>query len=603
MANQIVSAFLFLQHGKKYPESMKSELKNTKKIVNNVTVFGYVNYLDNGHGYLNYMGRDEAEDDSVDKFKRYPTTFTSAGSFEKKEDGTYDEKYQELLKQMSKDFEPNDLIWIPIVSLEGYDFAQKMHMYSDQDYKVVLAEALPKWFRSVGLDPDNMHWIANYHNNTRHPHVHFMFMEKVKTRMKGTFTKHETNSFRDYIGAAMAKRARILEEAKQTVNTFDADKRKIILELHKDMDQKYRHVTSSVSNFLIQNEDIGFQKDLADLYYKMDLILEGKGSMKYNSKNILPVKKDINDIIDKALNHPINIENYELLKQKWITLDEYTKGQFSDHPDYYFVKGDAKLRTRIGNLIIQNKEDYQKWYGLNPNEVKKNSDEKVERYKNSRMYSCEQNKEGQVIFSFKDTQLKDIFSSAIEKVNDDRFIISYIKKENEVVFRYNPSIEKNYQDKFTKTTHFTMKLLKDYLSCSINHLQDGTKNTLEVEDHILETLKRSDSTNEIQKKLIRAIKKNNKQPDNYYYSPISKRESYKSFTSFNQKRNADFQSSYPGNRHRSSSSYIINNVSNMLIVAHNNFGEDVQRALQEHQEEQEYLKQQEKIQEEFMYVS
>lgn len=590
MANEIISRFNFLVHGEKFPKGISNSKRIKGATVSAETVFGYVDYLDNGHGYVDgeyqeflkenegyagYMARDAAIDNKEELFKRYPSTFTHNGTFTKDDNGKYSLEYAQTLKEMKDCFDRDGkCIWIPIVSLVDYDFAKNMHMYSDKDYSAVLNSALPRWYRSVGLDPDNMYWLANYHNNTGHPHIHFMMMEKETTRLRKTFSLKDIQNLKAYIGSDMAKRARYLK------NAYD----EAIIPLHKQMDETKKEVHQQVDNFLIKNEDDQIRKDIVRLFYNIDLKAEGTGSLKYNSKNMRPYRKKIDNIISKILNHEVNKELYTELMNKWKELDDKTKGEFIKTPINYQENENKKLYSRIGNFILKHKSDYDIWLSEYKKVIGKFDERKVRDaaiFKETRCYDIEKNNDGFDIL-FKDERLEKSFVFMMNNINFNQK--NYFQKgeikAGEYSFKYQPNDE-DKKSLNTKFKHFTIDKAIGFMRCCLNNIQDGKDSPLNIRQ-IINTDFNSDkvSIEEFQQSLNSYIKKNKDQPDNFYYVPKHLDSHYRDFGKYNNYKNNNLSQD-----NQYSKNYFVNSINKVLSMAHITFGDDVKKAMDDYNEQ------------------
>ncbi|NLC34713.1 MAG: hypothetical protein GX760_05565 [Erysipelothrix sp.] len=100
--------------------------------------------------------------------------------------------------------------WLPIQSYKDYASASQYGLFKDEDYAQITKNSLIRFFKYVGLDPHNMVWWMNYHNNKNHPHVHVAFLEKTATRAKGTFSLEELKQYKRYVLTEMKQRERLI---------------------------------------------------------------------------------------------------------------------------------------------------------------------------------------------------------------------------------------------------------------------------------------------------------------------------------------------------------------------------------------------------------
>lgn len=597
MANEVINKFLYLKSGEKFPQTPSFKPKTSEAIVTRDSVFGYANYLDDGHGYLNYMSRDEAADGSQEKFKRDPSVFTSIGSFKRDENRKYPEEFYQYYHEFKNQFTKDKTIWIPIVSLEGYDFASKMHLFKDDDYQSVLNDAMPKWFRSVGLNPDNMFYLAYYHNNTNHPHIHFMMMEKYKTRFRDSFSISDMNNFRNQIIKSMIQRARIIHN---TVN-------EAIVPLHKQKDINEINIFNEVNQFLIDAADEKMRKKLIKLYYRIDEKTQGKGSLKLNSFNMRHIKKDIDKYTLELLNHPLIKNQYETLKEDWKKLDEITKGEYIKNPEHYQINEQERLLNKIGNLILKTKDNYENWLADYKKIIGKLETKKVEdkqKYIETRQFEIASDRKEVLknsAFDIKvfDKDVNNFFKNATQEFFKNQDIIKLVNKEKSDN-HYTIKFENLPKNKSIKNL-FILRV-QDYFRCQINALQDGTKTVFEVENsfkndfdfnskkpediNVDKEIKQDNEISlqenifvKISDNLKDEVKKFKDQPDNFFYVPRFDRKKYNRFNDYVNYLN---QQEQDFNKPGKSNLPIINKISGFLHIAHNNFGESVKKAVDEY---------------------
>ncbi len=145
---------------------------------------------------------DAEEGNDTSEWQRSPFTISSMGRLDTSE------LRQQMADIMRESFSAKgNIVWYPIVSIESYKVAQGMKLFKDEDYEAVILESLPRWFRSVHLDPDNMLWTVDYHNNTDNSHLHYIFLEKRQTRTKGNFSLSDLNNLKEQFYASAMRRA------------------------------------------------------------------------------------------------------------------------------------------------------------------------------------------------------------------------------------------------------------------------------------------------------------------------------------------------------------------------------------------------------------
>ena len=326
----------FLQYGKHAPSN-----SGFKGIVTTDSVFGgFVNYLvrdkaisnsmddelvrgkgeqakhtassllHSEHGLdgslMDYTSRENATKNSNDKAY---FTMTNEGKIYSQEQR--EEWIRNSMKSFSKD---GDLIWTLVVSLDMYDL-------------------LNKTFKKIGLDPKNMIWWEDFHTNTDHPHMHITFLEKEHTRDRGKFTEKEIDKVKTTIITEIAARKRYKELYLQE----SEDALKMINPLKKEV--------------ISQMETLSYKtlKDVSNLYSQ----LPRSGRLQYNSANMAPYKKQLDNIVEQILKSDSLKESYKKFADHLKTFDENMNAIGNEKISHMFESEDSKLRTQIANEILR----------------------------------------------------------------------------------------------------------------------------------------------------------------------------------------------------------------------------------------------------------
>mgnify|MGYP000469148838 FL=1 len=345
----------FLQYGKHAPSN-----SGFKGIVTTESVFGgFVNYLvrdkaisnsmddelvrgkgeqakhtassllHSEHGLdgslMDYTSRETATKNSNDKAY---FTMTNEGKIYSQEQR--EEWIRNSMKSFSKD---GDLIWTLVVSLDNYDLLNEYELKTQEDFASTTQKALNKTFKKIGLDPKNMIWWEDFHTNTDHPHMHITFLEKEHTRDRGKFTEKEIDKVKTTIITEIAARKRYKELYLQE----SEDALKMINPLKKEV--------------ISQMETLSYKtlKDVSNLYSQ----LPRSGRLQYNSANIAPYKKQLDNIVEQILKSDSLKESYKKFADHLKTFDENMNAIGNEKISHMFESEDSKLRTQIANEILR----------------------------------------------------------------------------------------------------------------------------------------------------------------------------------------------------------------------------------------------------------
>ena len=345
----------FLQYGKHAPSN-----SGFKGIVTTESVFGgFVNYLvrdkaisnsmddelvrgkgeqakhtassllHSEHGLdgslMDYTSRENATKNSNDKAY---FTMTNEGKIYSQEQR--EEWIRNSMKSFSKD---GDLIWTLVVTLDNYDLLNAYELKTQEDFASTTQKALNKTFKKIGLDPKNMIWWEDFHTNTDHPHMHITFLEKEHTRDRGKFTEKEIDKVKTTIITEIAARKRYKELYLQE----SEDALKMINPLKKEV--------------ISQMETLSYKtlKDVSNLYSQ----LPRSGRLQYNSANIAPYKKQLDNIVEQILKSDSLKESYEKFADHLKIFDENMNAIGNEKISHMFESEDSKLRTQIANEILR----------------------------------------------------------------------------------------------------------------------------------------------------------------------------------------------------------------------------------------------------------
>ena len=284
---QVIDTIRFLEWGKLAPSN--SEFKgviSTEKIFgtgNEGSYFGYTSRStateSSGNekltmtedGFLGYTSRDYASGGS---------TFSSMGWLDQ-------DKAEEFKAEGRKAFsEKGDLIWDAVIALEDFEAAHKNGLFHTADYADAMSKVLPRFFKTVGLDPENMMWWMNYHNNTDHPHIHLCFFEKTHTRSRGKFTPRQLKEFKRLVIKELT--------ARETLSEISGI----------SYDEAFRRKDAERNVFLDQIRSINLLE--IDSISKLASVLPKKGRLQYNSANLMAYRGQIDAITDSFLQIPVH---------------------------------------------------------------------------------------------------------------------------------------------------------------------------------------------------------------------------------------------------------------------------------------------------------
>ena len=335
----VISKFRFLECGKAPPKG--SRFKGTVSTVS---------LLD----WYEYTGREKAADRKKERGMHeggllgYTSqddttrTFSSDGWLTK-------DKMPGFKKKIAKAFHKDgDICWDTVVSLKDYQDSFQSNMYDVNDYAAIVSKSLPGYFKSIGLDPDNMIWWMNYHNNKKNPHMHIVFMEKVHIRTRGKLAQKYLDKYK----STWLKELGLRQE-------FTKRYEKAPKDVFREKD--------ALRKTLISGIDMRFHDQLLHSFYTT---IPKKGRLSYNSKNMKPYRRQLNLIIRSLLQDEEIRPTYEEWLGKVEMLDDLQNTLANEKISHFKKTELDKLYTRIGNMILGHakyketecKQGYDLWF-------------------------------------------------------------------------------------------------------------------------------------------------------------------------------------------------------------------------------------------------
>ena len=240
----------------------------------------------------------------------------------------------------------NGYVWNLVISFPP-DFAINNGLITKSDFSDLTKNIMPTLITDMGLKLDNTIWYASLHRNTKNPHMHILIYEKNKTATNGFVPKFAIHNMKSNIANYLIDNTKFY---KLRDNEFSNIAGNISL---KDL-------TKVKSQKLYSDS---FRKGLNDRLLNFYSTLPKQGRLQYNSKNMIPYKKELDSIIEYILLHDsvkYNYANYlkllethqkELTELYGMTKDNKNRKYYNDQLN--------RLYTKIGNEILSNYKNYQ----------------------------------------------------------------------------------------------------------------------------------------------------------------------------------------------------------------------------------------------------
>ena len=286
--------------------------------------------------------------------------------------------------------------------------------------------------------------------------------------------------------------------------------------------------------------DQKIENDIYSLFKKIDAADRNKGRLTMGSYNMAPFKNDVMKIVDEILEHPQNAQLYEDAKSEWEKLDRMTKGEVMDNPDRYQRSEDEKLRTYIGNSVLQLKKDFDSARGyhfMNDSGFSKIRElkAKIEPYRMSRNYSLDSGLYEQekgypkpgVGIKFKDPDLGLKFNELFKSADFSHAGIKYSGTENGnaclILF---DNVDADDSD--------LIGIPRDFCRVVANSIQDYLSDASDYQDYYktcetIKTLAVQNDYHDAEKIMLNTIYSHRDQPDNPHYLDSKDKDLYKSY--------------------------------------------------------------------------
>jgi hypothetical protein len=286
--------------------------------------------------YLNYIDKGIKSDKAVRDYIDY------AGN-EEKSSGLFWENgmmsgadKKELRKKLRS---TKSCIWDLVVSFEE-DYG-KRNLKTAEDAMEMLKANLPKLFKGMNLDPENVIWAAGMHTNTQHRHCHVFFFEK-----EPTFYDRKTKGRKYRRGKVPIKAVNGFKMSieKYFLGTMESAKRAREIAL-----EETRSSVEENGN----NGDSRLKSVLLELYRKIPY--EGKTAyLSDNMRAVRPLVDEAVDIIQGSPEFQSKLKPHleEMKERDRQIRDICFKQKLDPEPYLYAPKFETDLHRRMANEII-----------------------------------------------------------------------------------------------------------------------------------------------------------------------------------------------------------------------------------------------------------
>lgn len=286
--------------------------------------------------FVKYVGRGIAEGDAVG-YMGNPEK--SSGVFN--ENGLLGRDAIKKLRLQLRVTDSN--IWHTVISFTEV-FGEK-YMTSYEDAMELLKAELPQFFKSIGIDTDNVEWFAGLHTNTDNRHIHLAFFEK-----EPRFTSEGSD----------AKRYRFGTIGESQLDSFRVHIEERLTDVAFELKRSRRNVSDTAHDTLFHLGMTDFDRELKKKLLALYRALPLDGRVSYGSKNMDALRGQVDDLTTFIIkNNPELKRDYEQFCSKLARRDAEVKRMCDDQKIAdcaRFMVSDKYLTDvyrRLGDKVIK----------------------------------------------------------------------------------------------------------------------------------------------------------------------------------------------------------------------------------------------------------
>lgn len=274
--------------------------------------------------------------------------------------------------------EHNGIVWRAILSLREDD-AIKLGYTSKRDWEKMLRATVMDAAHKMKIGPTNLRWVAAFHEEKGHPHVHLMFWEKEPKRSRGVLTKGERNDVkRVFVNEIYANERTRLYQEQTVMRDFIRDFSKNEIQ---DTVKQLEQLKSPANDISLELKTLGQVSDssiaprlhdeenkiLAMKLHELSEVMPQKGRI---ALAFMPdeVLKRTFETTDWLLEQP----QFKPLVENYLSYAEEIASHYSfDAKDLERARTNAykDLRKRIGQLVLKGGSMAQKKFQFKMNQT------------------------------------------------------------------------------------------------------------------------------------------------------------------------------------------------------------------------------------------
>ena len=257
------------------------------------------------------------------------------------------------------------IVWRMIISLKEED-AVKFGYTNKKVWENALRSCFPEAAKAMGIRESNLRWVAAFHAEMGHPHVHLVCWEKSPERPVGLLGKGETKEIKRILLKEIyaEERTRLLTEKtamRDLLRSMAKDSISKEIEIIKDINESRLHVEAldgkepGIAPKLWDSKQI----EIADKIFKLSQVMPGKGrtALAYMSKEVKELARETADLI-------LNTSHFKERLEQYLQSSRDIASHYSSQ-DKEIKEAEQKafddLRDRVSQVVLSNAKDLQQY--------------------------------------------------------------------------------------------------------------------------------------------------------------------------------------------------------------------------------------------------
>ena len=293
--------------------------------------------------------RETSDSDYVEYIARRPRSHGLFGNIDT-------DDLKEVSSQIYKKSQDGKIIYRGIISLGEKD-AEALGYRNAEAWNQYLQKVMPDVAEKLGVSVADHTWVAAFHAEESHPHVHYMLWDN-KDRIKSPFIHTATQqNIRNYLQEQMfddAYERAVKQACKEELEAIYAVRnaeRKFLLSETAAVLKDILYVPGVEYERLPSRPSKEYLRSIADEVQKLIADLPGRGSFKYQYMTPA-VKEQVDRVLDRILDKSDIKASLQCYLQK-VEEGQRLQGKTKSEIKIECMKAERDVRRRLGNKILE----------------------------------------------------------------------------------------------------------------------------------------------------------------------------------------------------------------------------------------------------------